>query len=97
MDFEFDAGLWRWPGNAAWHFVSLPEDLADDIRDRVSGSTRGFGSVRVHVQVGETQWDTSLFPDSTSGTFVLPMKKLVREREGFDVGDVIRVHLALDT
>ncbi|MDO8308695.1 MAG: DUF1905 domain-containing protein [Actinomycetota bacterium] len=96
MEFEFDAELWRWPGDAAWHFVSMPEALANDIRDRVAGTTRGFGSVKVRVQVGHTRWDTSLFPDSKTGTYVLPMKKLVREREGLDVGDVVRVHLALD-
>lgn len=96
MEVEFEAELWRWPGNAAWHFVSLPKDAADDIRDRVGGSARGFGSVRVDVEVGETHWATSLFPDSKSGTYVLPMKKAVRDREGLGVGDTVAVRLVLD-
>ncbi|MDP1876363.1 MAG: DUF1905 domain-containing protein [Actinomycetota bacterium] len=95
MDVEFDAELWLWTGDAGWHFVSLPEDVADDIRDCVGGATRGFGSVKVHVQVGETRWDTSLFPDSKNGTYVLPIKKQVRQREDIVVGDVVHVRLEL--
>lgn len=93
MEIDFTAPLWLWPGDAAWHFVSLPEDAADDIRERFAGQRRGFGSVRVHVRVGETTWDTSIFPDSKSGTYVLPMKRLVRDREGLAEGDDVTIHL----
>ena len=93
MEIDFTAPLWLWPGDAAWHFVSLPEDAADEIRARFGSQARGFGSVRVHVRVGATSWDTSIFPDSKSGTYVLPVKRLVRDREGLSEGDDLEVHL----
>ena len=93
MEIDFTAPLWLWPGDAAWHFVSLPEDAADEIRARFGSRARGFGSVRVHVRVGGTTWDTSIFPDSKSGTYVLPVKRLVRDREGLSAGDDMEVHL----
>jgi hypothetical protein len=48
---------------------------------------RGFGSVRVRATVGGTTWTTSVFPDSTRGAYVLPVKKAVRRAEGLDEGD----------
>jgi hypothetical protein len=92
--FRFDAELWRWDGPAAWMFVSLPEPIADEIADHVEGQPRaGFGSVKVEVRVGGSRWTTSVFPDSTRGTYLLPVKKSVRLAEDLDDGDILSVTL----
>ncbi|MGY6501925.1 MAG: DUF1905 domain-containing protein [Acidimicrobiales bacterium] len=88
--FGFSAELWEWTGKAAWFFVTLPVDDAEDIRELVP-ERRGFGSVRVDVELGSSRWRTSLFPDSASGSYVLPIKKEVRRREGIDEGDTVDV------
>jgi hypothetical protein len=36
-----------------------------------------------------------VFPDSTAGTYVLPVKKAVRTAEGLAVGDTAHVRLEL--
>ncbi len=95
MEVSFSGVLWLWPGDAGWHFVSLPEAVADDIAARFEGRRKGFGSLKVHVRVGETDWDTSIFPDSKAGTFVLPIKRQVRDREGIEPGDVVEVRLTV--
>ena len=66
----FAATLWIYDGPAAWHFVSLPTDVADEIADREADRSTAFGSVRVEARIGETTWATSLFPDTKSGTYV---------------------------
>jgi hypothetical protein len=91
----FTARLWRWEGAAAWYFVSLPHDVADEIADVADGRTGGFGSVRVHVVVGSWRWSTSLFPDSAAGTYLLPVKKAVRRAESLDEGADVEVHLTV--
>jgi hypothetical protein len=93
--FAFAATLWEYDGEAAWHFVSLPEDLADEIAERSAGRTRGFGSVRVEVAIGASRWHTSLFPDSRRGTYVLPVKRAVRVAEQLADGSCADVHLRL--
>ena len=93
-NFTFTAELWRWSGDAAWRFVTVPPDVADEIRI-VSGPPRGFGSVRVEVTVGSTTWRTSVFPDSSAGTYLLPMKKAVRVAEDLEDGDEVPVTLRL--
>jgi hypothetical protein len=94
VDFTFDAPLWRWEGDAAWHLVSLPEDVADEIEDSPAPRA-GFGSIRVQVQVGTSTWSTSLFPDTKAGTFLLFVKKQVRVKEGLVVGDTVHVRLTI--
>ena len=93
--FEFTAGLWRYAGKAAWYFVTLPHDVADDIDEIAADARRGFGSVRVDVTVGGTTWNTSVFPDTKSGSFVLPVKKAVRLAEGLDDGSPVAVRLTV--
>ena len=73
--FSFTAKVWEHEGPAAWHFVSLPEDVADEIEATFGHRARGFGSQRVEVTIGATTWSTSIFPDRTRGTYVLPVKK----------------------
>jgi len=93
--FAFEAALWRYPGAAGWHFVTLPPDIAEEIRQIAEGVRRGFGSVRVAVTCGSSSWQTSIFPDTSSGSFVLPIKKAVRVAEHLGEGDPVRAELRL--
>ena len=90
--------LWEHsPGDpGSWHFVTLPLELAEDIRVE-AGPARGFGSVRVEARAGATTWRTSLFPEAGTGAFVLPVKKSVREAEGLYAGATCEIILALLT
>jgi hypothetical protein len=85
MRYEFSSEVWLYQGQGAWHFVTLPADLGDSLR-RMRGAAKGFGSIRVTASVGETRWRTSLFPDSRSGSFLLPLKAEVRRREDLQAG-----------
>ena len=91
---SFAAELWEHDGEGSWHFVSVPLELSEDVRARTAHVARGFGSLRVRAQVGDTTWETSVFPSST-GEYVLPVKKPVRRAEGLEAGDVVEVELEL--
>mgnify|MGYP001350635521 CR=1 FL=1 len=94
MEWDFEAEVWLWKSDAAWHFLTLPQDVADEIED-LPINRCGFGSLRVEVTIGSSSWGTSIFPSNESGSFVLPLKKPVREAEGLGVGDVGHVHLRI--
>jgi hypothetical protein len=93
MVVDFEAELWVWTARRddSWTFVSLPVDTSDEIRDRTGGQRRGFGSVRVQARVGTTIWRTSIFPDSKTGAYVLPIKQAVRTANGLKPGDRVEV------
>ena len=92
--FEFRTELYLWKPEGSWVFATVPLDVSDEI-DEIVPDRRGFGSVRVEVQVGETTWRTSVFPDSSSGCFVLPVKQGVRRAERIDVGDEVDLELTV--
>jgi hypothetical protein len=88
--------LWLWSGGqGSWHFFSIPEEQAVEIRVHSLGSgRRGFGSVRVAATIDDVTWRTSVFPQK-SGGYILPVKADVRRRAGIAAGDEIVVTLEL--
>ena len=96
MDLRFTATLWEYQGESPWVFATLPNEVAGEIESRVP-EKGGFGSVKVEVTLGNSVWRTSLFPDRESGSFVLPVKKEIREAEGVGIGDEAEVNLDLIT
>jgi hypothetical protein len=95
VNFSFTAELWRYRGEAGWHFVTLPHGVADAIEELTVPTRRGFGSVRVEVTVGSTTWRTSLFPDTKAESYVLPVKKSVRTAERLEAGDDVAARIEL--
>ena len=87
--------MWDARRGDSWTFVSLPGEASQEIRDLVGGRRRGFGSVRVRATVGGTSWTTSIFPDGSHNTYVLPIKRTVRRAEDLDVGDTATVTVEL--
>ena len=88
---SFEARLVAWDADRpdSWVFATLPEDVSDDIEQ--VGEPRGFGSVRVQVRLGSSEWSTSLFPSKQAGAYVLPVKKAVRRAEGVEAGDTASI------
>ncbi|MFA7309764.1 MAG: DUF1905 domain-containing protein [Candidatus Paceibacterota bacterium] len=83
-----------WPGaQGAWHFANIDKKQSEDIRKKYAGPRRGFGAIRVGVRIGKTAWETSIFPDSRSGVYILPLKAKVRRAEAIQAGDVITLTL----
>lgn len=81
-EFHFSATVWLWNGESSWHFISLPDEVADEIKALTGGRRRGFGSVAVDVCSADVTRQTSIFPGSRSATYVLPLKKQVRRQLG---------------
>lgn len=94
--YEFESTVWRWRDDGAWHFLTLPDDVSDDIDDRTALKA-GFGSVKVEVTIGSSTWRTSIFPSKEARAFILPVKKAVRVAEGCEDGSRVRVRLRVET
>ena len=96
-EHTFTAELWLWDARKTdtWTFVTVPPEVTASLEDEsdARGPRAGFGSVKVSVRVGSTTWRTSVFPDSASGCFVLPVKRAVRLANAIEAGDTVTVHL----
>ena len=80
--YKIQTTVWLYPGMAGWHFVTIPQDISDDIKNQFGDMKRGWGSLPVNVTIGKTTWKTSIFPDKKSGGYLLPIKAEVRKKEG---------------
>jgi hypothetical protein len=90
------APIWIWNAEkGSWHFLTVPAEQAVEIRVESAGTRTGFGSVRVEACIGGVRWRTSLFPDSKSGGYLLPIKADVRRRARVAAGDLVQVELEL--
>ncbi|HMS19479.1 DUF1905 domain-containing protein [uncultured Sphingorhabdus sp.] len=100
---ETTATLWIWTSAeapASWHFLTIDGEAAEAIRATAlmrrleGGQRRGWGSIRVTATIGDTKWQTSVFPSKESGGYLLPVKAAVRKAEGVTAGDEVIVQLA---
>ncbi|HEX2803293.1 MAG TPA: DUF1905 domain-containing protein [Sphingomicrobium sp.] len=87
--------LWLWSGEGgSWHFVTVPDEQASEIRAAAFAGPRGFGSVRVEATINGVAWRTSVFPQK-SGGYILPVKAEVRRRAAIAAGDEVTLTLTL--
>lgn len=87
--FTVEATVWRYTGAGGWHFANLPETVAADIRAKFAKPARGWGSIPVRIRIGETEWETSLFPDRKTRSYLFAIKASVRKDEGIVDGSRI--------
>lgn len=95
--YKIEANIWLYPGKAAWHFVTLPPDIAKDISQEFEHLKHGWGSLKVKAKIGNTIWETSIFPDKKSSSYLLPIKTEIRKIEQIKAGDTISVLLEVRT
>ena len=93
--------LWLWTAanGVGWHFVTIDRAAGEALSGialmrRLEGITRGFGSLKVRVGIGECRFDTSVFRSKDTG-WMLPVKAAVRKAERLAAGDVVAVVLDL--
>jgi Domain of unknown function (DUF1905) len=91
MNLEFSGEMWFWKGPAPWHFVTVPEEESGEISAVSTFVTYGWGVIPVKAQIGNTLWQTSLFPKD--GQYLVPVKTQVRKAEAIELGDLVSVSL----
>ncbi len=82
-------------GQASWYFIRMPVAQSKELREQMDGLTNGFGSIRVEATIEESEWKTSVFPETATGSYLLPVKKAVRKAAEIEDGDVVDVSLTV--
>lgn len=97
--FKFKSKVIVWTGggydkdnSGAWRFARVPEDISAKIKAMQKGKKRrGWGAVYAKAKIGGSEWQTSIFPDRHSATYLLPLKKEIRYEENLYDGVDIKV------
>lgn len=89
---KFRAQLWKYQGKAAWYFFTIPYEESVQIKFHNAFGRRGWGAVKCLVRLGKSEWKTSVFPESKSGCYILPVKAEIRRVNNIkekDYSDII--------
>lgn len=93
--FEVKGKVWRYEGPGGWHFVYVPKDLSQRIKDAARNKKKaGFHFVRVKATIGKTSWQTTLFP-TKDGPYLIAIKAEVRRTEGIEEGEMVILKCSL--
>lgn len=99
LNFTFTEKCWRWQAEkASWYFVTVPKKYSEEIEFFTShqhGKRRGWGAVRVSVLIGNSEWQTSVFPSKDLNAYLLPIKLAVRQKEQFGEDDHVNIKLTV--
>ncbi|MBV7266229.1 DUF1905 domain-containing protein [Erythrobacter sp. WH131] len=94
--------LVRWEGDrGTYHLVIFTGSEAEALTMHARlqrlefGKRRGFGSVKVRVRVGETEWKSSVFPQKQQCEWVLLISKKVMQQENLAEGNPVKLKLEL--
>jgi hypothetical protein len=93
MEVEFAGELYYWRGPSPYHFITVPEEICVGLRAVSALVTYGWGMIPVSVRIGESAFETSLFPKD--GGYIVPIKDAVRHAEELSVGDLVALEMAV--
>jgi hypothetical protein len=93
MHLAFSGPIWFWKGPAPWYFVTVPEEESDDLEATATSVSYGWGMIPVTAQIGESAWETALWPKDER--YIVPLRADVREAEGLKEGDTVTVLLTV--
>ena len=84
LQYAFSAKVYHYSTSAdmvGWCIVSLPKEIAMEIRDNFKHLEQGWGRMKVTAKVGNSQWQTAIWFDTKHDTYFLPLKAAIRKKE----------------
>ena len=89
----FEANIIHWRGPSPFFFAPVPQEHGDEIRRISKLVTYGWGVIPVEAEIGVEVFRTALIP--RAGSYLLPLKDVVRRSLGVTAGDAVKVALTI--
>lgn len=86
VEYRFTTTIWRDKGG--WYFAALPVEMSAEIRECYGDLEEGWGRLKAGAEILGIEWDTAVWFDTKSGTYILPVKKLIREKLNSLIGSI---------
>jgi hypothetical protein len=93
--YTINAKVWLWNGKGAWHFVTVSSDVSAQITEMFGYLKASWGSLRAKLTIGETTWETSLFTDTKSGGYLIPLNAEIRRKENIQIDDIVEIKIEI--
>jgi len=95
IKYEFSGKPWQHNATNGWYFISIPTEMAEEIRNELKSEEEGWGRLKALAKIRSSEWKTAIWFDTKMKTYLLPLKSEIRKRENIKVGDVIDVAIWL--
>lgn len=95
IKYDFCAKMWQYSGPNGWYFVSLPTDMATEIRENLKWQEEGWGRMKAIASIGESRWDTAIWFDKKQNTYLLPIKADIRIKEQLELNKEINITIGI--
>ena len=92
IKYKFSNKLWK-DKLSSWYFVSLPKDVSKEIRDNLQWQEEGWGRMKATATIKSLDWSTSIWFDTTTESYILPVKKEIRKKLSLIEGDLLEVDI----
>ena len=93
IPYEFSAETWQHGATGGWHFVTLPVEISTEIRTHFKWQEEGWGRLKARAKIGSSEWDTAIWFDTKRSSYLLPLKAVIRKKEGIEVNQMIQITL----
>ncbi len=91
--YQFSGSMWKHSDVGGWHFISMPFDMSKEIRDHHQWQEEGWGRMKAKAALLGIQWDTSIWFDTKSACYILPVKAAIRKKTGLKVDVPVAVEI----
>ncbi len=95
IKYEFSAKTWQHSSSGGWYFVSIPKQMAKEIREILRSEEEGWGRLKAVARIGNSEWKTAIWFDSKNETYLLPLKSEIRRKENIEAEKQIEVVILL--
>ncbi len=93
IKYEFIAKMWRDTIPGGWCFVTLPQDISNEIRTHLRSQEEGWGRMKAAAEIEGFKWDTAIWFDSKAKTHLLPVKAEIRKKANLEINQEIKVNI----
>jgi hypothetical protein len=91
IKYAFSAEIWQHAVPNGWYFVSLPIEVASEIRENLRWQEEGWGRMKATAEIGKSRWETAIWFDKKHKTYLLPIKAEIRTKEKLERERIIKV------
>lgn len=91
IPYKFKAKVWQHNSTGGWYFVSLPKEMAKEIRSQLKWQEEGWGRLKAKAELKTIQWETAIWFDTKSDTYILPLKADIRKKVKVNLNDILEI------
>ena len=93
IKYQFSADLWKDKAESGWFFVTLPQDYSEEIRSQLQWQEEGWGRMKASAAINDLNWNTSIWFDTKSKRYILPVKAEIRKKLSLKEGDEFAISI----